>query len=123
MVIGVGLDVIEIERIKKVFEKRSEKFIKKIFTQGELDYSFKFKEPYTHLGARFSAKEAFYKALSQGVIHFGEIEVYNLPNGKPEIRLHGKTRLLWEKAGSPKAHLSLSHNNSIASAVVVLEKE
>lgn len=121
MVIGIGADVIEIERIRKVFEQRGDKFIKKVYTQNELDYSFKFKEPYTHLAARFSAKEAYYKAVGRGVLAFSEIEVYNLPSGKPEIRLHGKTVELWAELGSPAIHVTLSHNNLVGMAVVVLD--
>ncbi len=123
MVIGIGADVIEIERIRKVFEQRGDKFVKKVYTQNELDYSFHFKEPYTHLAARFSAKEAYYKAVSRGVLAFSEIEVYNLDTGKPEIRLHGKTEALWKELGSPKIHVTLSHNNLVGMAVVVLESE
>lgn len=121
MVAGIGADVIEIERIRKVFEERGEKFVKKVYTGQELEYSFKFKEPYTHLAARFSAKEAYYKAVGRGVLAFSEIEVYNLPTGKPEIRLHGKTEALWREIGSPRIHITLSHNNLVAMAVVVLD--
>lgn len=123
MVIGVGIDIIEIERIRKVFEERGEKFIKKIYTGNELEYSFRFKDPYTHLAARFSAKEAYYKAVGFGVIRFGEIETLNLDSGKPVMRLHGQTREQWESLGSPGIHLSLSHNNLMGCATVVLEKK
>ena len=121
MVYGVGIDIIEVDRIRKVFDERKEKFISRVFTQAELDYSFKFKEPFMHLAARFSAKEAYYKAVGEGLLAFSEIEVFNLPTGKPEIRLHGKTLEKWESIGKPRIHLSLSHNNTMASAVVVLE--
>jgi holo-[acyl-carrier protein] synthase len=121
MVIGTGIDIIEVDRIKKVFEKRGEKFLKKIFTQNELDYSFQFRESYPHLAARFSAKEALYKSIGFGVIHFGDIEVLNELSGKPYVVLHGETKERWEKLGSPAIHISLSHTNTMASAVVILE--
>jgi holo-[acyl-carrier protein] synthase len=121
MVIGTGIDIIEVERIKKVFAERSEKFLKKIYTQNELDYSFQFKEAYPHLAARFSAKEALYKSIGFGVIHFADIEVLNEPSGKPYVVLHGETKERWEALGSPKILISLSHTNTMASAVVVLE--
>ncbi|OHD62158.1 MAG: holo-[acyl-carrier-protein] synthase [Spirochaetes bacterium GWF1_49_6] len=123
MIIGVGIDIIEIERIQNVFAKRGEKFIKRVYTGDELKYCHTFSEQFTHLAARFSAKEAYYKAVGAGVLAFHEIEVYNLPTGKPEIRLHGKTREQWEGLGSPRIHVSLSHNRLMASAVVVLERE
>ena len=123
MILGMGIDIIEIERIKGVFEKRGEKFIKRVYTEDELKYCHTFAEPFTHLAARFSAKEAYYKAVGFGVISFHEIEVYNLPTGKPEIRLHGETKARWEGLGSPRVHVSLSHNRLMATAVVVLEGE
>lgn len=123
MVIGTGIDIIEVDRIKKVFEKRSDKFIQKVYTQNELDYSNQFKDPYPHLAARFSAKEALYKSIGYGVIIFNEIEVLNERSGKPYLVLHGKTADRWKDLGSPKIHVSLSHTNTYGSAVVVLEKE
>jgi holo-[acyl-carrier protein] synthase len=121
MVIGTGIDIIEVERIKKVFEKRDETFLKKIFTQKELDYSFQFKNAFPHLAARFSAKEALYKSIGFGVIHFCEIEVLNEQSGKPYLVLHGETKERWEALGSPNLLISLSHTNTMASAVVILE--
>jgi holo-[acyl-carrier protein] synthase len=123
VVIGVGIDIIEIERIRKVFEERGEKYVKKIYTAQELEYSFRFKNPYTHLAARFSAKEAYYKAVGFGVVRFGEIETLNLASGKPVMRLYGQTHEQWESLGSPEIHLSLSHNNLMGCATVVLEKK
>jgi len=122
MIVGIGIDVIEIERIKKVFQNKSEKFLKKVFTDIELEYSFKMKNPYLHLAARFCSKEAYYKSIGEGVLIFNEIEVENGKNGKPFINLYGKTKDLWESIGYPKIHLSLSHTETVATAVVVLEK-
>lgn len=121
MVIGTGIDIIEVERIRKVFENRDDKFMRKVFTRNELDYSRQFKECYPHLAARFSAKEALYKSIGFGVIHFHEIEILNEPSGKPYMILHGETKERWESIGSPKILVSLSHTNTVASAVVVLE--
>ena len=122
MVLGLGIDVIEIERIRKVFDKRGEKYIKKIFTEREIEYSYKHKEPYLHLAGRFSSKEAYYKSVGFGVLSFGEIEVANEETGKPYIILHGKTLAQWEEIGRPNIHLSLSHTDTVAAAVVVLEQ-
>ncbi len=121
MILGVGTDIIEIERIHKVFEQRGEKFRDRVFTTLEWDYCFTYKEPFTHLAARFAAKEAYYKCLGYGVLAFHEIEVFNHPTGKPEIRLHGGTLEQWQQAGSPLIHISLSHNKLVANAVVILE--
>ncbi len=121
MIIGIGIDIVEIERIKKVFEKRGARFTEKIFTKHELEYSGKFIDPFTHLAARFSAKEAYYKCIGEGVLYFNEIEVLNETNGKPFIRLYGKTLEKWNKIGSPQILISLTHTNYTASAVVILE--
>lgn len=122
MVLGVGIDLIETERIRKVFEKRGQAFLEKVFTSKEVDYAFGFKDPFTHLAARFAAKEAYYKCLGKGTLRFSEIEVQQLPTGKPYLVLHGKTRELWLSEGSPDIHLSLTHHRSSAAAVVVLEE-
>lgn len=122
MVLGVGIDVIEIERIKKVLEKRNDEQIKKIFTDKEITYCKKYKDSIPHFAARFAAKEAFYKALSKGIIHFSEIEILNYENGKPYIELHGKTKILFEEIGSPNIFVSLSHSDTIATAIVIIEK-
>ena len=121
MVLGIGIDVIEIERIRKVFDKRGEKYLKKIFSAAELEYSYKHKEPYLHLAGRFSSKEAYYKSVGFGVLKFSEIEIANEETGKPYIILHGNTLKQWEELGSPNIHLSLTHSNTVAAAVVVIE--
>lgn len=122
MIIGVGIDIVDVERIENVFESRDDKFLKKIFTDMELEYCRKFTDTFVHLAARFSAKEAYYKCIGWGVLHFNEIEVLNEKTGKPYLVLHGKTLELWEKLGSPKTHISLTHTPSVGSAVVILEK-
>jgi len=122
MILGTGIDLIEIERIKKVFENRERKYLEKVFTEEELRYSFSFKDPYTHLAARFCAKEAFYKAIGEGFFILHEIGIVNKKNGKPEIQLFGKTLEMWKSKGSPSVFVSLSHSSTMAMAIVILEK-
>jgi len=122
MVLGVGTDIIEIDRIKKVFKNRNDRITQKIFTPVEIEYSFSFKDPYTHLAVRFAAKEAYYKALGEGVLFFNEIEVVNNGSGKPSLKLYGRTEELWKSRGSPTIHLSLSHINLLGCATVVLDR-
>ncbi len=122
MILGVGIDIIEIERIEKVFSKRDIKYLEKVFTPLEIEYSFSQKEPFLHFAARFSAKEAYFKCLGEGILIFNEIEIVNGKNGKPFIVLYGKTKKMWEESGSPLIYLSLSHSKTVAAAVVVLEK-
>lgn len=125
LIYGIGTDIIEVSRIAKVME-RDIGFREKIFSEGEIAYCEKMKNKYQHYAARFSAKEAFMKALGTGWrdgIRFVEIEVVHDPLGKPLILLSGKAKELAEKAGMGEIHVSLSHVKEIASAVVVVEKK
>jgi holo-[acyl-carrier protein] synthase len=124
LIYGIGTDIIEVSRIQKVME-RDIGFREKIFTEGEIAYCERMKNKFQHYAARFSAKEAFMKALGTGWrdgIRFVEIEVEHDPLGKPLIRLSGRARELADKAGMGKMHVSVSHVKEIASAVVVVEK-
>jgi holo-[acyl-carrier protein] synthase len=124
LIYGIGTDIIEVSRIAKVME-RDIGFRDKIFSEGEIAYCEKMRNKYQHYAARFSAKEAFMKALGTGWrdgIRFVEIEVTHDPLGKPLLVLSGKAKELAEKAGMGEMHVSLSHVKEIASAVVVVEK-
>ena len=124
MIFGTGIDIIEVSRIQKVLE-RDIGFKEKIFTQGEIDYCEEKKNKYQHYAARFSAKEAFLKAIGTGWrfgIKFGDIEVYHDEFGKPLIRLYGKADELIRENGISTMHVSLSHLKEMATAVVILEK-
>ncbi|MBN1198199.1 MAG: holo-ACP synthase, partial [Bacteroidales bacterium] len=94
MIFGIGTDIIEVERIHKVME-RDIGFRKKIFTGKEIDYCESKKHKYQHYAARFSAKEAFLKAIGTGWrfgIRFADIEVTHDTLGKPGINLFGKAK-------------------------------
>jgi holo-[acyl-carrier protein] synthase len=124
LIYGIGTDIIEVSRIAKVME-RDIGFREKIFSEGEIAYCEKMKNKFQHYAARFSAKEAFMKALGTGWrdgIRFIEIEVAHDPLGKPLILLSGRAKELAENAGMGEIHVSLSHVKEIASAVVVVEK-
>jgi holo-[acyl-carrier protein] synthase len=115
MVSGIGIDMIEVERVQKAIE-RNARFVDKVFTPGEWAYSEGKKNKFQHLAARFAAKEAFIKALGRGV-PWASVEVVNLPSGKPTLVVRDA-----EEYGFTGAHVSLSHLASYALAVVVLEK-
>lgn len=110
MIKGTGIDIVEVERIKKALEK-NEKFLKKVFTETELSYCLKKKNKYQHLAARFAAKEAFKKAVDKS-ISFREIEVVK-KDKKPEIRI-------LNKKFKGKILLSISHTRNYAVAVVII---
>ena len=124
MIYGIGTDIIEVSRIAKVME-RDIGFREKIFSEGEIGYCERMKNKYQHYAARFSAKEAFMKALGTGWrdgIRFVEIEVAHDPLGKPLILLSGKAKELAERAGMGEIYVSLSHVKEMACAMVVAEK-
>jgi len=123
MIYGIGTDIIEVSRIHAVMEKEIG-FREKIFTLGEIAYCDTKRHKYENYAARFSAKEAFMKAIGTGwrfVIRFADIEVYHDEFGKPLIRLHGKAEELGKIEGISKIHVSLSHVKEIATAVVIVE--
>ncbi len=125
MIYGIGTDIIEVSRIHAVMEKDIG-FRDKIFTAGEIAYCETKKFKYENYAARFSAKEAFMKAIGTGWrfgIRFADIEVYHDEFGKPLIRLYGKAEELGKLEGISKIHVSLSHVKEMAIAVVTVETE
>ena len=123
MIYGTGIDIIEVSRIKSVME-RDIGFREKIFTPGEIAYCETQKHKYENYAARFSAKEAFLKAIGTGWrfgIRFADIDVYHDEYGKPLIKLTGKAEQLAKDEGISKIHVSLSHLKEMATAIVIVE--
>jgi holo-[acyl-carrier protein] synthase len=124
LISGTGIDIIEVHRIQTVME-RDIGFREKIFTPGEIAYCETKKNKYQHYAARFSAKEAFLKAIGTGWrfgIRFADIDVYHDEFGKPLIRLTGKAEELALRDGISRIQVSLSHLKEMATAVVIVEK-
>ena len=124
MIVGIGTDLIEVERVKKQLSIDTG-FKKEVFCQSEIEYCEQKKFNAQNYGARFAAKEAFFKALGSGWRYgmvFKEIEIVNDDLGKPEILVNGKVKEYVEKLGVVKIHVSLTHIKDLASAFVVLEK-
>ncbi len=124
MIIGIGVDHIEISRIKKSILRQKKRFLNKVFTEKEIEYCESRKNKYQHYAARFTAKEAVYKALNRtGTEGIGwkEIEVVNKTSGKPEISLHNRTLRLAKKLKVSKILLSISHNKDSAISQVIIE--
>ncbi|MGE5473658.1 MAG: holo-ACP synthase [Ignavibacteriales bacterium] len=123
MNLACGVDIIEIERVKKAIEKDNGRFLDKVFTQEEINYCSKaFSAKYQHYAARFAAKEAVSKALGLGLaggVRLNEIEVIKDDMGKPGIILHGSTKKIADDMGIASLSLSLSHCQTYAVANVV----
>jgi holo-[acyl-carrier protein] synthase len=116
MVLGIGVDIIEVARVQKAIE-RNPRFVDKVFTATEVAYSEGKKTKFQHLAARFAAKEAFFKAIGRRV-SWTAMETVNLESGQPQVHV-----LSGEDFGFSRARLSLTHVADYAIAMVVLEKE
>ena len=121
MIVGIGNDIIEIERIKGAIERHKERFLARTFTAREQEYCFRHKEAHRHFAGRFAAKEAVVKAMGTGFrdgIEFLDVEILNDPLGKPYVRL---SPMLQERIGHVSIHLSISHCNEYAAAVAIMD--
>ncbi|MBI4201756.1 MAG: holo-ACP synthase [Chloroflexi bacterium] len=118
---AVGVDIIEITRIAQTYERFGERFLRRIYTEGEIAYC-RGRAP--QLAARFAAKEAMMKALGTGVRGVGwrDIEVVRGRGGAPNLRLHGRAARIAERQGVVESAISLSHSRDYAVASVVIEK-
>lgn len=124
MIIGTGVDIIEVARIDRLLEKHSPRFEEKIFTPDEILYCKSKAKPGIHFAARFAAKEAVMKCLGTGMdkgIAFNEIEVTHEPSGQPTIKLHGKGKEQSARLNIKTIHISLSHENKYAIAQAIAE--
>jgi holo-[acyl-carrier protein] synthase len=124
MVLGLGTDLIEIERIQASMDRFGERFLERIFTAEEIAYCGKKKQPAESLAARFAAKEAGAKALGTGIsrgISWKEIEVTRKMGERPMLNFNGRAGELAKAMGVRRAQLTLSHSRKLAIAVVVVE--
>ncbi|MBM2837889.1 MAG: holo-acyl-carrier-protein synthase [Deltaproteobacteria bacterium] len=124
MIIGIGTDIVSIQRIEKAVERFGERFINKVFTDEEANFCKSKKERAPYLAARFAAKEAVLKALGTGIsngIGFKDVEVARVQGKRPEIILHGIGKKVAESLGIKDIHISISHEADIALAFAVIE--
>ena len=128
MIIGIGVDIIEIERVRQAI-RNNKNFLSKLFTEREIDYFISRNMNSEVIAGNFAAKEAVSKALGTGIrgFSFKDIEILRNELGKPEVILHNGANLIGNKLvennNSLRIHLSISHNNSSAIAYSVLEGE
>ncbi len=123
MIHGVGIDIVKTERMRAAVERWGDRFLERVFTEDEIAYCYRKKEPYLSLSVRFAAKEAFVKAIGSGApVSLREIEVTNLSGGRPQFVLKGRLSAFFEEKEIRCAHLSLSHEKEFGVACVVIEK-
>ena len=124
MILGLGIDIVNISRIESLLEKWRDRFINRIFTPKEIEYCINKKFASRHFAARFAAKEAFLKALGVGLgygISLKDIEITNNSIGSPSIELHRKAEETCRKRNIKNIFLSLSHDGEYGVAQVILE--
>jgi holo-[acyl-carrier protein] synthase len=123
-VIGIGIDLVECARIQNSLDRFGERFLKRVFTDGEISYSMSMKFPARHLAARFAAKEAVSKAFGTGIgksMGWRDIDVQKRPSGEPFLILSGGAEQLAKERQVQNALITLSHTDQIGMAMIVLE--
>lgn len=125
VLIGLGCDIIETERIRTVLEKHGERFLKRVFTEEEQAYCNSIKYSHKHYAARWAAKEAVAKAFTTGIgehLEWTSVSVYHGSRKEPLVRLDAKGQALLAQVGATHVWLTLSHIDSHAMAVAALVK-
>lgn len=123
-VLGIGVDLVENARIQHSLDRFGERFLHRVFTEGEIGYSQSMKFPARHLAARFAAKEAISKAFGTGIgkaMGWKNIDVRKKPSGEPYVVLDGNAKQLADERGVTSVWISLSHTEHHAMAVIVIE--
>jgi holo-[acyl-carrier protein] synthase len=120
---GIGVDLAQIPRMRRVLERWDERFLRRVFTEEEIAYCRARRDPVPHLAARFAAKEAVLKALGTGLrmgVSWREIEVRRARGQPPTVVLSGRCRALADKLGAERVLVSLTHDGDYALAQVLL---
>src|SRR5262249_31388508 len=120
---GIGVDLALISRLRRILSRWDERFLRRVFTDGEIAYCRRRRDPVPHFAARFAAKEATLKALGTGVamgVSWREMEVRREPGAAPTMVLSGRCRAIAEAQGARGVLLSLSHDGDYALAQALL---
>lgn len=124
MLVGTGIDVVEVERLARSIERYGSRFLARVFTREEIAYCQRRRSCAESFAARFAAKEAGAKALGTGIQHgitWTEIEVRRLPGQRPTLHFSGRAQEIAERLGVKRVSLSLTHSRMTAIATVMLE--
>ena len=124
MIVGLGLDIAEVDRIEAAIVRHGAPFLERLFTPDEVSYCEKHKNKFERYAARFAAKEAAMKALGTGWSHgvrWRDIEVVREPTGKPTLRLDGVARQVADRLGVKNISVSITHSGNQALAQVIFE--
>ena len=124
MIVGTGVDLAEVRRIRDSVERFGARFVDRVFTPGEIAYVERKANRFERYAARFAAKEAGMKAIGTGWkrgVRWQDFEVANLPSGKPTLRLHGEAAKIARELGVKSISLSITHTSEYGMAHVILE--
>lgn len=123
ILIGIGTDIIEVDRVRGVLERQGERFLNRVFTAEERAYCEGKAHPHKHYAARFAAKEAVAKCFSTGIgaeLGWKSVSVFHGERHQPLVRLDAQGEALLKAVGATDVHLSLSHTETMALAVAAL---
>lgn len=124
MIKGIGTDLIELDRIARVYQTYGDRLLERLFTDEERSYFTRWQDPTPRIAGRFAVKEAVMKALGTGWsegVRWRDIEVTRASSGKPEVHLYGRCRRIFESLGAERIHCTITHSHHSAMAVVIFE--
>jgi len=124
VIVGIGLDLAEVDRIRAAIERHGRRFVERIYTPAEIAYVERKQNRYERYAARFAAKEAGMKAIGTGWkrgVRWQDFEVVNLPSGRPTLQFHGVAAQVAGGLGVRDTVLSLTHTATQGMAIVILE--
>jgi holo-[acyl-carrier protein] synthase len=124
MILGTGVDLAEVARIREAIGRHGDRFVRRIYTSAEIAYVESKANRFERYAGRFAAKEAGMKAIGTGWkrgVRWQDFEVFNLPSGRPTLRLHGEAARIAEKMGVTTVSLSITHTSELGMAHVILE--
>lgn len=122
MILGLGTDIVDCDRIREALERHGDRFEERVFTNDERAYCRRMVDPTPHFAARFAAKEAARKAMAYGPdLNWQDVEVIRDPAGPVELKFHGVAAEVFAGMGVSRVFLSVSHEQSAAVATVILE--
>ena len=126
MIRAVGIDLVDISRIENLCDKWGKRFLQRVYSEGEMRYCESKSFPAQHYAARFAAKEAFLKCVGIGIgggVNLKNIEVVNNEKGRPELKITGSPKPIFSLDTTGKIHISISHTDKDATAVVIIEEK
>lgn len=127
MIVGIGIDIVDVDRMRRLLERKGDRALQRLFTEGEREYAATHPEPARQLAARAAAKEAAFKALSGNdlarAIGWRELEVVSKVHTSPVLLLHGRALERSAELRLSRVHLSITHSDLTAAAFVVAERD